>query len=90
MKKIMLCILLAVVLAGCATIHSEVPVVMPDNTIKMASIDYTRWFNQSIEGFYLESPNGWIVGFDRQGAKHDVSFGIGKYKITVGDMDDGE
>jgi hypothetical protein len=73
-------------IGGCATIKANIPIVMPDNTVETIDLEYIRWFNQKIEGFYLEkTKDGWIVKFDRQGADNQATFGIGPYKITVGD-----
>ncbi len=72
-------------LFGCSNISSKVPVMMPDKSIEFVELNYIRWFNQSIDGFYLQTPDGWILSFDKQGAENKASFKVGPYDISIGD-----
>lgn len=53
---------LCLFLSGCAKARLER--VMPDGTIFRG--EYIRWFNQNIDGFSMESPEGYKLSFDHQ------------------------
>jgi len=65
---------------GCANIHAKQ--IAPDGTI--TEIDYTRWANQSIEGFTLTSPSGWVIGFDGQQSEFETVFNLGAASVKIG------
>ena len=89
MRSLIIVLLLSIVLfSGCANIKAEVPVVMPDKSVVMVKLEYTRWLNQNIDGFYLKTPSGWDIGFAKQGADNSGSISYGPFKITAGGSDE--
>jgi len=71
-------------IVGCAKVTAKVPVVMPDKTVKMVELEYVRYWNQKIGDFYLETPDGWIIGFNKQEADNSATFMVGPYRVTIG------
>jgi len=89
MKKIITLIILIIFLvcSGCATTSGKIPIKMSDGTTEIAEFNYTRWFNQKVEGFYLEkTEDEWILSFEKQEATNTTSFQVGPYNITIGDL----
>ena len=74
MKALLLISLLF--LTGCA----HISVVTPDGI----KAEYTRWFNQQIEGFYVESPDGWKAGFAKQQSEFELGYQFGLLKGKIG------
>lgn len=75
-------------IGGCATAKAEIPIVMPDKTIQIVKLEYVRWVNQSIGWFFLQAPNGWLVGFGGQSADNGASIGYGPIKFKIGNNDE--
>lgn len=78
--KILLLILTVLLISGCA--HIKLSNTLLDGTIVEA--EYTRWFNQNIEGFNLESPSGWKVSFDKQLSDFEIAFNLGVLSTKIG------
>ena len=90
-KQALLCTVLYTLLAifvafvsSCAKVDAKVPILMPDKTIEFIELGYSRVWNQKIGDFYLETPNGWIISFNKQEADNSSSFKVGPYEVTTG------
>ncbi len=60
---------------GCANIK----IVHDDITA-----EYTRWGNQSLEGFCLRAPDDWEMCFDKQESDVELGFRLGAVGVQVG------
>ena len=67
-------------LSGCA--HVELSRQLPDGTIVKAT--YTRWLNQSIDGFSFETPEGYKLSFDRQKSYIHLALEVAGVKASTG------
>ena len=76
---IVICVLL-ICLVGCARVI--VSKSMPDGTQLHA--EYTRLFDQNIDGFKLKTPEGWEVSFEKQSAEIEMAFKLGVLSAEIG------
>ncbi len=58
-------VILSGLLSGCANIR--IKRTMPDGSTIEA--EYTRWFNQNVEGLMIETPEGYKFGFEKQNSE---------------------
>jgi hypothetical protein len=84
MKNLIIFGLCAVILtaAGCANI--KVTKITPEG-VKWTA-EYTRWFNQKIDGFALAvEPNGVIhISFEGQLSDTQIAFKLGQMSVGAG------
>jgi len=81
-KQASLVILMFVVIlisAGCAQI--KISRELPDGSVVTA--EYTRLFNQNIDGFKLKSPEGWELSFDQK-SEIELAFKLGVISAGIG------
>jgi hypothetical protein len=65
--------------AGCAQI--KISRLLPDGSVVTA--EYTRFFNQNIDGFKLKSPEGWELSFDQK-SEIELAFKLGVISAGIG------
>ncbi|RLC38844.1 hypothetical protein DRH27_01290 [Candidatus Falkowbacteria bacterium] len=75
---------LAVAFAGCANVRLKTV----DENGNPVEAEYTRWWNQELEGLSLESPSGWKVKLERQKSELELAFGFGAASVKVGGDDE--
>ena len=81
--KILLLILVLVVmdiLGGCS--KATLSTTLKDG--RLVSIEYVRWFNQTLDGFRLKAPDGWELSFDHQKSDIEIAYNLGAMSIGVG------
>ena len=76
---LILAIAVALLFAGCAQI--KISKELPDGSVIKA--EYTRLFNQNIDGFMLKSPEGWELSFDQK-SEIELAFKLGMISAGVG------
>ena len=76
---IVLLIIGAIALSSCASVkvHKE----LPDGTY--IGVDYTRWWNQSIEGLRIRTPEGYEIFLDKQKSDFEAGFNLGMMSVKV-------
>lgn len=82
MKTLLIILLSVLFLSGCA--HVKVTKQLPDGTIITA--EYTRWLNQQIDGFELETPDGTKVKFARTKSATEIALEIMGYTLKMGEQ----
>ena len=72
-------VICAILSAGCASVkvHKE----LPDGTY--IGVDYTRWWNQSIEGLRIVTPEGYEIFLDKQKSDFEAGFNLGMMSVKV-------
>jgi len=70
---------------GCSTV--KISKTTPTGTVWRA--EYNRWFNQKIDGFFLDvDPNGTIhTGFASQLSDTQIAFKLGQMSVGIGGGD---
>lgn len=84
MRSLITITILSLLFSGCSNISAKVPVQMPDKSIEFVQLGYIRWLNQNISGFYLQSPEGWIISFDKQKSETELAFDAGVASVDIG------
>jgi hypothetical protein len=77
---IVLLIIGAIVFSGCASVkvHKE----LPDGTY--IGVDYVRWWNQSLEGLRIRTPEGYEIFLDKQKSDFEAGFNLGMMSVKMG------
>ena len=73
-------IIAMLLLCGCANV--KMSKTLPDGSVVKA--EYTRWFNQNIDGFEMETPEGYKIRLDRQKSDVEIALEYAGAKISVG------
>ena len=78
--KYIFAVLLLLVVSGCAkvTIYKE----LPDGTHN--EYEYVRWFNQTIDGLSITTPEGYKIELTGQKSITELAFELGAASVKAG------
>jgi hypothetical protein len=70
---VLIALFLLIYLGGCASVR--VTKTLPDGTIN--EYEYIRWFDQTIEGLKIKTPEGYEVILEGQKSLTEMAFDLG-------------
>ena len=78
--KFMIIMMIMFLTTGCA--HVKITTTLEDGT--PVSAEYTRWFNQNIDGLKIRTPKGIVIQFDKQKSDIELALEFSGLKASAG------